>query len=104
MGLTETAAQILSNPLPPKQRKIGSPGVAFGNDVKILKDDGSEQIDNLIGEIAVRGPNIMIEYLDNVGATKSTINEDGWLLTGDLGYMDDDGYVFCFRQIKRINY
>lgn len=102
MGLTETAAQILSNPLPPKQRKIGSPGVAFGNDVKILKDDGSEQIDNLIGEIAVRGPNIMIEYLDNVGATKSTINEDGWLLTGDLGYMDDDGYVFVSGRLKEL--
>jgi acyl-CoA synthetase (AMP-forming)/AMP-acid ligase II len=102
MGLTETAAQILSNPLPPKQRKIGSPGVAFGNDVMILKDDGSKQKDNLIGEIAVRGSNIMIEYLDNPEATKSTINEDGWLLTGDLGYMDNDGYVFVSGRLKEL--
>ena len=102
MGLTETAAQILSNPLPPKQRKIGSPGIAFGNDVKILKDDGSEQKENLIGEIAVRGPNIMFEYLDNSEATKSTIVEDGWLLTGDLGYMDNEGYVFVSGRLKEL--
>ena len=42
MGLTETAAQILSNPLPPGARVIGSPGIAFGNLASILKSDGSE--------------------------------------------------------------
>lgn len=102
MGLTETAAQILSNPLPPKQRKIGSPGIAFGNDVKILKNDGTDQLVNIIGEIAVKGPNIMLEYLDNIEATQSTFINGGWLLTGDLGYMDDDGYVFVSGRLKEL--
>ena len=61
MGLTETAAQILSNPLPPGTRKIGSPGIAYGNEVTILASDLSECAVNVEGEIAVRGPNVMLE-------------------------------------------
>jgi acyl-CoA synthetase (AMP-forming)/AMP-acid ligase II len=102
MGLTETAAQILSNPLPPGTRKIGSPGIAFGNKVTILKPDGLAQDVNQIGEIAIRGPNVMLEYLDNPKATEQTKTSDGWLLTGDLGYMDDDGYVFVSGRLKEL--
>ncbi|MEO0357546.1 MAG: AMP-binding protein, partial [Pseudomonadota bacterium] len=69
MGLTETAAQILSNPLPPGVRKIGSPGIAFGNDVCILNPDRSFAPPMIEGEIAVRGPNVMTEYLHNPDAT-----------------------------------
>jgi acyl-CoA synthetase (AMP-forming)/AMP-acid ligase II len=102
MGLTETAAQILSNPLPPATRKIGSPGIPFGNEVKILKPDGYAQEVNQVGEIAIRGPNVMLEYLDNAAATEQTKTPEGWLLTGDLGYMDDDGYVFVSGRLKEL--
>ena len=102
MGLTETAAQILSNPIPPGTRKIGSPGIAFGNEVTILTLDGLTQEANQIGEIAIRGPNVMLEYLDNAEATEKTKNPDGWLLTGDLGYMDEDGYVFVSGRLKEL--
>lgn len=102
MGLTETAAQILSNPLPPGVRKIGSPGIAFGNDVTILSPEGIQQEANKTGEIAIRGPNVMLEYLDNPEATEKTRTNDGWLLTGDLGYMDDDGYVFVSGRLKEL--
>lgn len=102
MGLTETAAQILSNPLPPGARKIGSPGVAYGNEVEILSPDGTIQTPNETGEIVVRGPNVMSEYLDNTAATEQTFTDDGWLLTGDLGYMDEDGYVFVSGRSKEL--
>ena len=102
MGLTETAAQILSNPLPPGIRKIGSPGVAYGNEVAIL--DGNQQpvTDGSEGELAVRGPNVMLEYLDNPEATAGTFTADGWLRTGDLGRIDADGYVFVTGRLKEL--
>lgn len=101
MGLTETAAQILSNPMPPGTRKTGSPGKAYGNEVQI-QQSGIESPRNERGEIAVRGPNVMLEYLNNPEVTAETITPDKWLLTGDLGYMDDDGYVFVTGRSKEL--
>lgn len=101
MGLTETAAQILSNPLPPGLRKIGSPGLGYGNQVCILAPDQSECARNTEGEIAVKGPNVMLEYLNNPEATAATFTGD-WLRTGDLGKMDDDGYVYVTGRIKEL--
>ena len=101
MGLTETAAQILSNPLPPGTRKIGSPGIAYGNEVTILASDLSECAVNVEGEIAVRGPNVMLEYLRNPEATKSTFHGE-WLRTGDLGRKDADGYLFVTGRLKEL--
>jgi acyl-CoA synthetase (AMP-forming)/AMP-acid ligase II len=101
MGLTETAAQILSNPLPPGTRKIGSPGMAYGNSVRILASDLTEAARGTEGEIAVRGPNVMREYLHNPYATATTFADD-WLRTGDLGRMDDDGYVFVTGRLKEL--
>lgn len=101
MGLTETAAQILSNPLPPGVRKIGSPGLGYGNQVCILAPDQSKCARNTEGEIAVKGPNVMLEYLDNPEATNATFSQE-WLRTGDLGQMDDDGYVYVTGRIKEL--
>ena len=101
MGLTETAAQILSNPLPPGIRKIGSPGVAFGCEVEIHDEQGAEAPRGEEGEIVVRGPNVMREYLKNPEATAATFR-DGWLLTGDLGRMDTDGYVTVTGRLKEL--
>ena len=101
MGLTETAAQILSNPLPPGTRKIGSPGKAFGNEVRILGPDLTECPPGTEGEIAVRGPNVMLEYLKNPEATQATFHGD-WLRTGDLGRIDEDGYVFVTGRLKEL--
>lgn len=101
MGLTETAAQILSNPLPPGVRKVGSPGLAYGNEVRILAPDLTEAPRGIEGEIAVRGPNVMLEYLHNPEATQATFADD-WLRTGDLGQMDADGYVFVTGRLKEL--
>ena len=101
MGLTETAAQILSNPLPPGTRKIGSPGVGYGNTVRIMTPELTEAARDTEGEIAVRGPNVMREYLHNPEATAGTFAGD-WLRTGDLGRMDADGYVFVTGRLKEL--
>lgn len=102
MGLTETAAQILSNPLPPGVRKIGSPGVAFGNEVIIADENQREVRRGKEGEVLVRGQNIMRCYLKNEAATVQALTADGWLRTGDLGRMDDDGYVFITGRLKEL--
>ena len=103
MGLSETAATILSNPMPPSTSKYGSPGIAIGNEVKILNPTThAPQSPNTEGEIAVRGANVMHGYLNNPTETAATFTADGWLLTGDLGRMDDDGFVFVTGRRKEL--
>ena len=102
MGLTETGAQILSNPLPPQTRKIGSPGIAIGNEVIIADEHEKPCAANVTGEIWVRGDNVMQGYLHQPEETAKTITSEGWLRTGDLGHMDEDGYVFVTGRIKEL--
>lgn len=101
MGLTETSAQILSNPLPPGIRKIGSPGIGFGCDVEIQDARGQRVNDGSEGEIVVRGPNVMLGYLNDREATEATFR-NGWLRTGDLARMDDNGYIFVTGRLKEL--
>jgi len=102
MGLTETAAQILSNPLPPGTRKIGSPGVAIGNEVMIADKAQVEMPRGEEGEVLVRGANVMRCYRKNAQATAEALTPDGWLRTGDLGRMDADGYVTITGRLKEL--
>lgn len=102
MGMTETAAQILSNPLPPGLRKIGSPGLAYGNEIAILRPDFSFADPLEQGEIAIRGPNVMKEYLKNPDATAGTFAPNNWLRSGDLGHKDADGYVYVTGRLKEL--
>lgn len=102
MGMTETAAQLLSNPLPPGLRKIGSPGLPFGNEVMITDDQQREVARGVEGEILIRGDNLMSGYLNNPTATADALTDDGWLRSGDLGRMDEDGYVFITGRLKEL--
>ena len=97
MGLTETAAQVFSNPLPPQKGKYGSPGRAVGNEVKIVDVNGDTVPPNTEGEIAVRGDNLMLGYL-----REESPLVDGWLMTGDLAKMDEEGYVFITGRSKEL--
>ena len=101
MGITEAAAQILSNPLNPGKKKYGSAGIAFGNEVKIINKDFKTCLPNQEGEIIVKGENVMIGYFKNEQETQKTI-VNGWLRTGDLGRMDKDGFVFVTGRIKEL--
>lgn len=101
MGLTETAAPCFTNPLDPKKRKIGSVGTAFGNEVKVVGPDGNTLPPRETGELVVHGPNLMKGYYKNPGETAKALR-DGWLYTGDLGYMDEDGFIFVTGRIKEL--
>jgi len=102
MGLTETAAQILSNPLPPATRKIGSPGIQFGNEIEIRTPSANSAAADEEGEIVVKGPNLMEGYFKNHEVTASSKTADGWLKTGDLGRKDKDGFVFVTGRLKEL--
>ncbi len=102
MGLTETAAPCFSNPLAPERRKVGSPGPAFGNEAKIIDGTGNRLAAGEVGEIMVRGDNVMSCYYKDPVETGRTLESDGWLHTGDLGYLDEDGFVFVTGRIKEL--
>lgn len=103
MGLTETAAPVFTNPLDPARRRIGSPGLAYGNEAKVVDpQSGRELPDGQPGEILIRGPNVMKEYFKSPEATARSLEPDGWLHTGDLGLRDADGYYFITGRLKEL--
>ena len=102
MGLTETCAPILSNPMPPSLRKSGSPGMAFGNEVEIASDSGERLPDGTVGELVIRGANVLSGYYKNPEASASAFAEDGWFRSGDLGFRDSDGYFFITGRLKEL--
>ena len=98
-GLTESTCVSSLNPYY-GVRKPGSIGLPMrGQQMKIAAPDGSPVEDGDLGEIVVKGPNVMAGYLHNPDATAKTIQE-GWLHTGDVGYMDPDGYFFIVDRAK----
>ncbi len=102
MGMTETAAPIFSNPLEREERKYGSVGKPVGNVAKVVRPDGSACRPNEIGELMVKGDNVMVEYFRNPEESRKALEPDGWLHTGDLGYADEDGYYFVTGRLKEL--
>jgi acyl-CoA synthetase (AMP-forming)/AMP-acid ligase II len=102
MGLTETAAPVFSNPIEPSKRKYGSPGQAVGNTAKIIDTLGNEAPRGTQGEIMIKGDNVMRGYYKAPEVTGEALEPDGWLHTGDLGYMDEDGFVFVTGRLKEL--
>ncbi|XP_006659243.1 probable 4-coumarate--CoA ligase 1 [Oryza brachyantha] len=106
-GMTE-AGPVLSmclafakEPLPVKSGACGT--VVRNAELKIIDPDSGESLGrNRPGEICVRGQQIMKGYLNNPEATKNTIDADGWLHTGDIGYVDDDDEIFIVDRLKEI--
>ena len=90
-GLTEAAPIISSNT--PFVHKLGTSGKIMPNvECKIMKDDTTEASGSEIGEIVIRGENVMKGYFKNEEATKECLRE-GWLWTGDLGFIDEDSFL-----------
>ncbi|MCA3564356.1 MAG: AMP-binding protein [Methylocystis sp.] len=100
-GMTEAAHQMASNPLPPRQRKPGSVGVAAGPEVGIMDDHGAFLPAGSIGEVVIRGENVTSGYLNNPGAN-ATAFTNGWFRTGDQGMLDAEGYLTITGRLKEI--
>jgi aryl carrier-like protein len=99
-GMTEATHQMASNPLPPGARKPGSVGQAAGPEIRIAHPDRFELLpQGATGEIVIRGPNVTSGYVANPKANAAAFHER-WFRTGDLGYLDPDGYLFISGRLK----
>jgi long-chain acyl-CoA synthetase len=97
-GLTETAAVISSTPI--GRERPGSVGLPIpGTEVRILNDAGEDMPAGEVGEICARSPGVMEGYWNAPEITREALR-DGWLHTGDLGYRDEDGYLFIVDRKK----
>jgi acyl-CoA synthetase (AMP-forming)/AMP-acid ligase II/thioesterase domain-containing protein len=99
-GLTEVGA-VTSTPLFPHCSKLGSAGIRIVAGVEIADESGNLLPARRTGEIVVRGPNVMREYRDDPEATAAAFR-DGWFRSGDLGFFDDDGYLYVTGRIKEM--
>jgi acyl-CoA synthetase (AMP-forming)/AMP-acid ligase II len=103
-GMTETSPVTHSSPADPSQVKFGSVGVPAPNtECKVINLETGELLSsNQEGEVCVRGPQIMKGYLNRPEATAATVDSEGWLHTGDIGYADADGHFFIVDRAQEL--
>jgi len=100
-GLTETSPVVSLNPLR-GVRKPGSIGLPLpGVEVKVVRTDESEAACGEIGELIIKGPNVMLGYLNSLEQTEKTIR-GGWLFSGDMAKIDADGYIYIAGRKKEM--
>src|SRR5438067_4933369 len=91
-GLSESTCRSTFNPLD-ERRRMGSCGLPIGNEMKVVDDDDNEVADGELGEIVLRGENILKGYFKNPEATEKAFR-GGWFHTGDVGYRDKEGFFY----------
>src|SRR3954454_13220023 len=99
-GLSETSP-VASFNHPGQERKPGSIGTPIeGVEMRVLDDEGQEVPQGEVGEIAIRGHNVMKGYWNRDDATREVMTDDGWFRTGDMAKVDEDGYFFIVDRKK----
>jgi len=101
-GMTELSVIATINPT--SNWKHGSVGVVLSNMIAKVVDveTGKVLVHNQSGELCFKGPQVMKGYLNNPKATEETIDKEGWLHTGDIGYFDEDGHVYVIDRLKEL--
>lgn len=97
-GLTEATALVTSNPID-GQRKAGSVGVPIRCEVRVVDENDKDVPVGEVGEIIIRGKNVMKGYYNKAEATAEAM-KNGWLHTGDMGKYDSDGYLYVVDRKK----
>lgn len=101
-AMTEASHLMASNPLPEDgPHKSGCVGKPVGQEMAILNENGVQQGANVSGEVCIRGPNVTKGYKNNPEANKSAF-QFGWFHTGDVGFLDADGYLHLVGRIKEL--
>ena len=101
-GLSEATPIISANSLGKGRHRFGSSGMVIQPlEIKILDDEGREMPCGVKGEIVIKGENVMAGYWKNPSATAETV-KDGWLYTGDMGYMGEDGFLYVLGRFKSL--
>ncbi|MFN4261163.1 MAG: acyl--CoA ligase [Gemmataceae bacterium] len=100
-AMTEAAHQMTSNPLPPAVHKPGSVGRGTNVAVAIMDEAGNLLPPGAVGEVVVRGANVMAGYRNNPEANAASFTH-GWFRTGDQGVLDEDGYLQLTGRIKEL--
>jgi fatty-acyl-CoA synthase len=99
-GLSEAAPLVSLLDAPSSLRKVGSAGKpAMFVDMRTVRPDGTTCTTNETGELLVRGPNVMSGYWNQPAVTRATIDEHGWLHTGDAARIDDEGYAWIVDRV-----
>ncbi|HBB86742.1 MAG TPA: long-chain fatty acid--CoA ligase [Blastocatellia bacterium] len=91
-GLSESTCRSTFNP-PDARRRAGSCGIPIGNEMRVVDEEDNEMLDGELGEIVMRGENILKGYYRNEVATAAAFR-NGWFHTGDIGYRDQDGFFY----------
>jgi acyl-CoA synthetase (AMP-forming)/AMP-acid ligase II len=100
-GMTEASHQMSSNPLPPATRLPGSVGPGTGVRIGIMDDEGALQPTGGQGEVVIQGANVTSGYENNPDANAASFT-NGWFRTGDLGVLDEQGYLVLLSRIKEL--